>query len=120
MELDTYGCPTCDCIVEDVEHTFFSCPLARDIWRRVRLWLDVDFIDFNLWNGWLCWFENWVASAQFKNRTYAIVATLVWVLWRYRNGVIFSVTPTKKEELFDSIRSFSFAWISSRSKDNIT
>ncbi|XP_071689156.1 uncharacterized protein [Rutidosis leptorrhynchoides] len=119
VDIQDIGCPHCDCGVEDLNHVLFSCVLARDIWRKIGLWTNVMFVRFDSWTEWLSWFDNWAAPANIKDRLNVIVATLVWVIWRFPNGVIFSATNMSRDELYDSIRSFSYSWLSSRCKYQI-
>ena len=44
-----------------------------------------------------------------------VVCTTLWVIWRYRNDVLYEVGKMKKCVLIDSIKEFSFVWFCKQS-----
>ncbi|GJY09040.1 RNA-directed DNA polymerase, eukaryota, reverse transcriptase zinc-binding domain protein [Tanacetum coccineum] len=46
-------CPLCNAVVESTSHIFFSCPLARQVWRNFLIWWELDDTVFNSYNEWL-------------------------------------------------------------------
>lgn len=101
--------------MESVDHVFFGCEVASNIWHLVCMWTDIDMPSFSSWFDWSQWFDDWRASKKDKDRVYAITVALVWCLWRYRNSVIFSSNCMRKS-VFDSIRLFFFSWLKSRGR----
>ncbi|XP_071735624.1 uncharacterized protein [Rutidosis leptorrhynchoides] len=120
VDIGNIGCSICNHGVEDNHHIFFSCLLAKEIWRKVSLWTSVDINRFASWSEWLSWYDQWEENISNKNRMYTIVAATVWVIWRFQNGVIFSENPMRKDEIFDSIRNYSYTWLFSRSKKQMS
>ncbi|GJT45843.1 RNA-directed DNA polymerase, eukaryota, reverse transcriptase zinc-binding domain protein [Tanacetum coccineum] len=41
--------PMCNDVVEAVDHVFFGCNLACDVWRLVRRWTNLDMPSFSSW-----------------------------------------------------------------------
>ncbi|GJY15773.1 RNA-directed DNA polymerase, eukaryota [Tanacetum coccineum] len=41
--------PMCNDVVEEVDHVFFGCDLACDVWRLARRWTNLDMPSFSSW-----------------------------------------------------------------------
>ncbi|XP_071708202.1 uncharacterized protein [Rutidosis leptorrhynchoides] len=111
LEIMHIDCPSCGFSVESTEHVLFECPIASQVWSRVQLWTNVDMPHFCSWNQGLAWLNNWNFTARVKDHMFIIMAAYMWIMWRYRNNVIFGENKMKKADLFDSICNFSFNWI---------
>ncbi|GJY86489.1 retrovirus-related pol polyprotein from transposon TNT 1-94 [Tanacetum coccineum] len=109
-------CPSCNAGLESNDHIFFGCDTAINIWRLIRVWIDVNMPSFSSCYDWLQWIDDWRATIDSKDRVYVITAASLWLLWRYRNSVTFNSHPIKKSDIFDSIRMFSFAWLKYRGR----
>ncbi|XP_071693186.1 uncharacterized protein [Rutidosis leptorrhynchoides] len=120
MDIERIGCVLCLYQVESSSHILFLCEVAIEIWRRVRLWVDIQWLRFSDWSEWIVWFDDWHVTSDKKMRLFAIVAATTWILWKYRNTVLFASHMLKKQELFDSICMFSFNWVTDRGKLNIS
>ncbi|XP_071709071.1 uncharacterized protein [Rutidosis leptorrhynchoides] len=118
MEIDDIGCITCNCLMKMVDHIFFECPLALDLWSKIRGWVDLNIPISPSWASWFDWYNNMRLTADAKIKLYVIVGATLWHIWRFRNSVLYGSPRLKKDILFDSIRNFSFNWIVSRSKCN--
>ncbi|GKA15089.1 putative RNA-directed DNA polymerase, eukaryota, reverse transcriptase zinc-binding domain protein [Tanacetum coccineum] len=108
IEIPSIECPICNSGMESVEHIFFDCDVASNIWRLVRVWTDIDMPSFSSWFDWYCLFDDWRASRSDKDRVHVIIVALFWCLWRFRNSVTFSSNSMRKSDIFDSIRLFFF------------
>ena len=107
-------CPICQADVETVNHVFFSCDMALDLWAMLAWWWELDIpVCANIME----WFE-WLGSLQVSNKVKSIIEgvgrTLMWSIWSFRNRLIFSNTPPKKVVFWESIVSQSYLWISYR------
>ncbi|XP_071739668.1 uncharacterized protein [Rutidosis leptorrhynchoides] len=49
VEIQQIGCVLCSYNVESTDHVIFECHFALDIWRRVRIWIDLDSPIFKNW-----------------------------------------------------------------------
>ncbi|XP_071694335.1 uncharacterized protein [Rutidosis leptorrhynchoides] len=114
IELPTVVCPVCNNGVESKDHLFFTCEVASDLWRKVRLWLDCDMHTFLPWDSFISWLEGISLPTSSKNQVVAIIVTLLWAIWRYRNGLVFNNVFCNLSSLFDIIRLLSFRWIKNR------
>ncbi|XP_071732701.1 uncharacterized protein [Rutidosis leptorrhynchoides] len=110
LEIKSISCVLCNHVMESAHHLMFECEVAVELWRRVRLWIDLLLPRFTEWTDWIAWFEDWRESEDTKARLYVIGESTVWHIWRFRNSQLFEQPPMKRCILFDSIRLFSFNW----------
>ncbi|GJR37779.1 putative RNA-directed DNA polymerase, eukaryota, reverse transcriptase zinc-binding domain protein [Tanacetum coccineum] len=68
MEIHQISCPSCDRSVESNEHIFYECDAAKNIWRLVRMWCDINMPSFVSNNAWKDWLSLWPASKEKKQR----------------------------------------------------
>ncbi|XP_071687853.1 uncharacterized protein [Rutidosis leptorrhynchoides] len=108
IEIHSIVCPVCNIGVETSDHLFFGCTLALDLWRRLRMWLNYAMPTFSSWDTFILWIEGVHLSNIQKKRVTASVVTLLWAMWRYRNGVVFNDVFCNRNSLFDLIRLLSF------------
>ncbi|XP_071708448.1 uncharacterized protein [Rutidosis leptorrhynchoides] len=116
ISLPSVVCPRCNQSGEDAEHIFFECASSSDLWRLLRLWLSCNMPIFGSWNDFYSWFNGWSSNADSKLKVMVSVVTLLWIIWWYRNCVVFNDTSVNRSNLFDFIRLYSFNWLKSRSK----
>ncbi|GJV46643.1 RNA-directed DNA polymerase, eukaryota, partial [Tanacetum coccineum] len=45
IDISTIVCPLCHASVESGSHIFFSCPMARHLWRKLMRWWELEDID---------------------------------------------------------------------------
>ncbi|GJR74301.1 putative RNA-directed DNA polymerase [Tanacetum coccineum] len=68
LEIPSILCPMCYNGVESVDHVFFGCELAFNIWRLIRVWTNINMSSFSSWFDWFQWFDDWRASKGDKDR----------------------------------------------------
>nr|GEW44252.1 reverse transcriptase domain, reverse transcriptase zinc-binding domain protein [Tanacetum cinerariifolium]GEW49863.1 reverse transcriptase domain, reverse transcriptase zinc-binding domain protein [Tanacetum cinerariifolium] len=97
--------------VETVNHVFFSCNMAKDLWALFAKWRELDIpVCANISE----WFDALHISNKVRKFIEGVGGTLLWYIWKFINELIFTSPPSKKATLWDSIVSHSFLWISSR------
>ncbi|GKB35100.1 RNA-directed DNA polymerase, eukaryota, reverse transcriptase zinc-binding domain protein [Tanacetum coccineum] len=107
-------------VVEDVEtvnHLFFSCDLAKDLWSLLARWWGLDIPVCSTILDWYAWLDELVISSKARVFLEALgVGRYSYVVYLgfYVMVSIFCNPPPKKALLWDSIVSQSFLWISSR------
>ncbi|GKD79807.1 RNA-directed DNA polymerase, eukaryota, reverse transcriptase zinc-binding domain protein [Tanacetum coccineum] len=106
--------PICQADVETINHVFFSCVMALDMWAMLARWWELDIpVCANIME-WFEWLGSLHVSYKAKSILEGVGATLIWSIWSFRNRLIFSNPPPKKAVLLDSIVSQSYFWISTR------
>ncbi|GKC42205.1 RNA-directed DNA polymerase, eukaryota [Tanacetum coccineum] len=46
IDISTIVCPLCHASVESGSHIFFSCPMTRQLWRKLMRWWELEDINF--------------------------------------------------------------------------
>ena len=106
----------CGVAVESTSHIFFGCDVSRDVLRKICKWWNVDFVALNSFEDWEIWFHSIRMNLKLKKLFEGICFDLWWLLWVFRNKLIFDVDPPLKADIFDSVVSHTFNWCRSRCK----
>ncbi|GKV46844.1 hypothetical protein SLEP1_g53805 [Rubroshorea leprosula] len=113
-ELDDGICALCEEEVEDSNHLFLRCKVAKWLWKACGKWWGTSV---NLEND--CWktfeqFGAWAKEKRVKEGWDCIWNVVVWTIWLARKQKIFRETDTNKSKLLDHIQLKSFWWIKTR------
>ncbi|GJT73535.1 RNA-directed DNA polymerase, eukaryota, reverse transcriptase zinc-binding domain protein [Tanacetum coccineum] len=114
IEVSSLLCPTCQIDVETVNHIFFNCEMAKDLWSLLAKWWELDIPFCSNISDWYDWLDDACVAANIRLVLEGVGGTLMWAIWSFRNHLIFSNPPPKKATLWDFIVSQSFLWFSSR------
>ncbi|GJZ83465.1 RNA-directed DNA polymerase, eukaryota, reverse transcriptase zinc-binding domain protein [Tanacetum coccineum] len=114
IDVGSILCPIFQLDVETINHIFFSCDMALDLWAKLARWSDLDIPMCANISDWFGWIDSLHMSNRVKSSLEGVGRTLMWFIWNYKNRLIFSNSPHKKALLWDSIVSQSYLWISSR------
>ncbi|XP_071740688.1 uncharacterized protein [Rutidosis leptorrhynchoides] len=119
LDIQDIRCVLCDWQVETIDHVLFGCDSATALWRKVRIWTDVNMPVYTSWSECFSWYNGWQSSSDAKQRMYVIIAALLWHLWRLKISTLFRDSVMKKSSLFDNIRLSSYNWFCNRGKFNV-
>ncbi|GKC44740.1 RNA-directed DNA polymerase, eukaryota, reverse transcriptase zinc-binding domain protein [Tanacetum coccineum] len=73
MDIESILCPLCEKNVESSSHIFFTCPISREIFRKVLLWWEIDVVMVSSYDEWL----EWLLSIQaFQDNSNTIIESL--------------------------------------------
>ena len=114
IDVDSLLCPICKENVECVDHLFFLCGMAKDLWGLLARWCSLDFPELSSTQDWYTWLDASPMSKCAKIIIEGVAATLMWSIWNFRNAWIFSMSKPNKATMWDNIVHQSFLWISSR------
>ncbi|GJW93134.1 RNA-directed DNA polymerase, eukaryota, reverse transcriptase zinc-binding domain protein [Tanacetum coccineum] len=114
IDVDSTLCSICGEDVETVNHIFFSCEMAKDLWALLAKWWSLDIPICSNFLEWSSWLDSLHLSSKKKLFLDGVGGTLLWSIWNFRNRLLFTVPPPKKAVLWDNIVSQSFLWISFR------
>ncbi|GKB41933.1 RNA-directed DNA polymerase, eukaryota, reverse transcriptase zinc-binding domain protein, partial [Tanacetum coccineum] len=53
LDIDSISCPLCDDNVESTSHLFFSCPMVKDVLRKISMWCDIAIPEVYSYDQWL-------------------------------------------------------------------
>ncbi|GJX07361.1 RNA-directed DNA polymerase, eukaryota, partial [Tanacetum coccineum] len=119
IDIPSIICPNCGLAGESCSHLFYSCNLARTLWRKIARWWETDIPDFSCYEEWIAWFKTTRFSKAPKEMLEGVFYVMWWMIWKFRNQVLFGSSHPRMELLFDDIVSYSFTWCSNRCKNNI-
>ena len=114
IDVDSLLCPICLGDLETVNHSFFNCGLAKDLWYLFAKWWEMDIPVCGTITDWFDWLDSLHVPIKVRLVLEGVGGTLMWSIWNFRNSLIFSSCLPRKDALWDSIVSQSFLWISSR------
>ncbi|GKE09750.1 RNA-directed DNA polymerase, eukaryota [Tanacetum coccineum] len=66
LDIDSILCPLCENAVESTTRIFFTCRIAREIFRKVSCWWDVSFTEVSTYDEWFDWILNIRLSIKYK------------------------------------------------------
>nr|GEX41989.1 putative RNA-directed DNA polymerase, eukaryota, reverse transcriptase zinc-binding domain protein [Tanacetum cinerariifolium] len=65
--LNSHPCPLCNAALEDVQHVFFRCDVARVVLRKICRWWDLDWQEICSFSDWDAWFLSFRLSSRLKS-----------------------------------------------------
>ncbi|GJS90269.1 RNA-directed DNA polymerase, eukaryota [Tanacetum coccineum] len=77
IDISIIVCPLCHASVESGSHIFFSCPMARQLWRKLMRWWELEDIDLASYDNWLLWLN----SSRVSKRLKEILEGVCYVKW---------------------------------------
>ncbi|GJX72620.1 integrase, catalytic region, zinc finger, CCHC-type containing protein [Tanacetum coccineum] len=92
IDISTIVCPLCHASIESGSHIFFSCPMARHLWRILMHWWELGDIDLASYDDWLLWLNSSRISKQLKEILECVCYVQWWLIWRVRNWLLFGAT----------------------------
>nr|GEX71758.1 RNA-directed DNA polymerase, eukaryota, reverse transcriptase zinc-binding domain protein [Tanacetum cinerariifolium] len=116
LDIPSIICPICGRGVESPAHLFFVCDLAKDNFRKICRWWNVEFIEIRSFDEWASWVGNLRMPIKHMRLLEGVCFGLWWLIWSFRNKKVFGVDSPSKAAIFDDIVLFSFYWSRYRSK----
>nr|GEX16569.1 RNA-directed DNA polymerase, eukaryota [Tanacetum cinerariifolium] len=120
ISIDSLSCVLCDNGVETSNHLFFSRCFVRQVFRLIMRWWDVPEAEFESYAGWLDWLVNLRFQLKKKMMFEGVFYVTWWMLWTFRNKIIFENKTPLKATFFDDAICYSFSWRRSRCKASFT
>nr|GEU35318.1 RNA-directed DNA polymerase, eukaryota [Tanacetum cinerariifolium] len=112
VEISSIMCPLCNSSVESASHLFFTCHVARLIWKKVLKWWDLDENMIDSYDDWLLLLKNIRLPKRLKDLFEDVCYVKWWLIWRIRNQVLFGDKHPPRDTLFDDLVNISFQWCS--------
>ncbi|GJW87714.1 ty3-gypsy retrotransposon protein [Tanacetum coccineum] len=103
IDIPSIICPNCGLAGESCSHLFYSCNLARTLWRKIARWWEIDIPDFSCYEEWIAWFKTTRFSKAQKEMLEGVFYVMWWMIWKFRNQVLFGSSHPRMELLFDDI-----------------
>ncbi|GJR38028.1 RNA-directed DNA polymerase, eukaryota, reverse transcriptase zinc-binding domain protein [Tanacetum coccineum] len=114
IDIPSILCPLYSIVVESTSHLLFSCHLAHRLMLKVARWWELEIHDFISYSDSLVWFNNICLSKRLKDVLEGVCYVIWWVIWRFRNQILFGNNNPRLDFLFDEIVRLSYTWCSNR------
>nr|GEU57515.1 RNA-directed DNA polymerase, eukaryota [Tanacetum cinerariifolium] len=108
--IDSILCANCDTGVETASHLFFLCCMARKVAKLITRRWNVFDEEFDSYDDWVAWLMSIRLPMKNKKMLEGVFYVMWWLLWLFRNKIIFEDKAPKKEMFFDDVVSKSFYW----------
>ncbi|GJR88976.1 RNA-directed DNA polymerase, eukaryota [Tanacetum coccineum] len=103
MDIESILCPLCEKNVESSSHIFFTCPISREIFRKVLLWWEIDVVMVSSYDEWLEWLLSIRLHSKHKELFEGVCYVLWWYIWNFRNKSIFGSACPSKALIFEEV-----------------
>ncbi|GJX68534.1 RNA-directed DNA polymerase, eukaryota [Tanacetum coccineum] len=110
LDINFILCPICEKYAGSSSHLFFACSMVRDIYRKIASWWDVNSPRVYSFEEWEVWMSSLVLSSKRKQLLEGVTYIAWWLIWNFRNKLVFGSTIPSKVVLFDDIVAHSFQW----------
>nr|GEX33642.1 RNA-directed DNA polymerase, eukaryota [Tanacetum cinerariifolium] len=58
IDIESISCVNCNLGVENTNHLFFACDMARQVYKLIAQCWDISYIDIDSYDNWRIWIEN--------------------------------------------------------------
>ncbi|XP_076946025.1 uncharacterized protein LOC143617312 [Bidens hawaiensis] len=116
IDIPSSLCPICNDHEESIDHVFGMCSVANRIWGLVASWLGLPLSSSLAPIELMSWWDTLRVQTHKKDMIGMIIFVNWWIIWRFRNDLVFEKNRHNKETIFDEILNFSFLWYSSKNR----
>ena len=116
MEIESILCPTCGVGMETLSHALFACCFAKEVWRNIYRWCNMSMLIGESFCEWWEWCDLLPTSNNRRLKMQVIGLATCWMIWRFRNSVLFDAGRMRKSDIVDNILLLSFSWLAHRNK----
>ena len=114
LRVDSVMCKFCLLESEEVEHSFFTCVLAKQVWMWFWKW-------FGIAAGFPYKFESLVQTANLLKYDrkrwklfWALAYGVLWEIWKARNELIFRHKKAIPMKVAEEIQINTYNWVKNR------
>ncbi|GJS68686.1 RNA-directed DNA polymerase, eukaryota, reverse transcriptase zinc-binding domain protein [Tanacetum coccineum] len=103
MDIESFSCPLYDNAVKSSSHIFFACHIAREVFRKITRWWDINFLEVSSHEEWTDWLSNLHLLSKHKKRLEGVCYVMWWHIWNFRNKSVFGASIPSKAAIFEDI-----------------
>ncbi|GJQ95487.1 RNA-directed DNA polymerase, eukaryota, reverse transcriptase zinc-binding domain protein [Tanacetum coccineum] len=108
LDIQWILCPICGKAAETTSHIFFSCSMVRDIYRKISTWWDFNLAEVSSFEEWRIWLSNIHLQGLLKEVLEGVFYIIWWLVWNFRNKLLFGKSIPLKATLFDDVVALLF------------
>nr|GEV89761.1 RNA-directed DNA polymerase, eukaryota [Tanacetum cinerariifolium] len=79
-EIESLHCPSCYTGIESIDHIFFTCLLAKEVWRLIFRWGEFSSLQLHSFSDCHSWLSSFSGSKIKCDRLLVIIAATCWTL----------------------------------------
>ncbi|XP_057774855.1 uncharacterized protein LOC130993835 [Salvia miltiorrhiza] len=102
-------CTLCKLNEESIEHLFFDCQKAVEIWNEILIWIGKLAVNHHTAKDHFLAFTNLGRKEDISFLTCVWICT-IWCLWKLRNGCKFNQELWSKDKMIAEIKSRLWSW----------
>ncbi|GJT77114.1 RNA-directed DNA polymerase, eukaryota, partial [Tanacetum coccineum] len=80
IDIPSILCPVCGSVTESSSHLFFDCLVAKDNFRKICRWWEVDFMEVHTFDEWVSWIVNLRIPIKHKRLLEGVCFGLWWLI----------------------------------------
>ncbi|GJX53244.1 RNA-directed DNA polymerase, eukaryota, reverse transcriptase zinc-binding domain protein [Tanacetum coccineum] len=96
LEIESLRCPSCNTGIESADHIFFTCSLAKEVWKLILRWVDFSAQQLNSFLDCRSWLGSFSGSKIKCDRLLVIIAATCKI-YMIRAKELFMWSPIFKE-----------------------
>ncbi|GJZ74529.1 RNA-directed DNA polymerase, eukaryota, reverse transcriptase zinc-binding domain protein [Tanacetum coccineum] len=86
IKIESILCPSCHEDIETINHSFFNCGMAKDLWSLLTKWWELDIPVCSNIAEWFEWLDSLRVPSKVRLFLEGVAGTLMWSIWNYRNN----------------------------------
>nr|KAJ0217532.1 hypothetical protein LSAT_V11C300131900 [Lactuca sativa] len=119
MNIDSTLCGTCIGEVECVDHILMRCSYTRIIMNKIFKWCGLNKQEFNDVGELLHFAALWGRCPKKRIKLLCICYSLLWNLWKIRNGKLFREVFTTICRGTENIKVLTYLWLKCRGNGRV-
>lgn len=100
----------CNLDLETAAHFFLQCTATYQIWCRMFVWIGAHWAPAGEIKSHFVQFSSLLGRGKFRKRLGSLWICVVWVLWRWRNAVIFDHKEWDLRRIEEEIKCRFWSW----------
>ncbi|KAL4591173.1 hypothetical protein LXL04_004124 [Taraxacum kok-saghyz] len=116
VNVETKTCQICQQEEEEVDHTFFRCSHAVEVWNWFSSWYGLMQVLPTSFKSMVEEIRKGAGDMKTRKLGLALAYIVLWTIWKTRNGAVFKKKKARSMNTADEIQQMSFNWIKTRAR----
>ncbi|GJV94112.1 reverse transcriptase domain, reverse transcriptase zinc-binding domain protein [Tanacetum coccineum] len=104
IDLDSILCPSCDNVVESVDHCLVLCEEALSVWDRTFVWWGVRRVDAFTLNDMICHRGGVGMEKEARVLLEVVLLVAAYYIWKSRNLRVFKAKNESSSKVFQTYK----------------
>lgn len=108
------GCSRREEGIESARHLFLECKDVEHLWNQLVAWIGTSWAAPRAIDNHLLLFSRLVGGKKWRRRLGSLWVCTIWVIWKWRNDVLFSNKEWNFRRIGDEIKCRFWSWCAAR------